>query len=390
AFPFSTVTGLAPPTGVTPSATVENGSAITPDLFDANRYTPLSQNWNFGIERQLTNSLNLEVDYVGVKGERIFRVVDGNPPQPDLVSSLEAFCVPTNPANTGFATSSGQCSHSTLQTINLWFGKEFGRLPFDAVNNNAFLQAVLNKSIAKSIYHGLQVNATQRLSHGVQIQGAYTYAHAIDDASDPLNPAAGNRTFPRNSFNLRPERGNSDFDVRQRAVINFIYQPNLGRGRGRLNSGAVGRVLEGWQVSGVTAFQGGLPYDIFGNRDSQHTGVSDRATIIGSGKGATHTGPALISFKLTPFDFASNLTRNQFFGPGVNNWNVVLQKDTPIRERLKLELRFEFYNLFNRPQFAQPDNLIQDATFGQSSASVRQPDQTTTARQIQFGAKLIF
>ena len=154
-------------------------------------------------------------------------------------------------------------------------------------------------------------------------------------------------------------------------------------------------MLEGWRISGVTAFQSGLPYDIFGNHDSQHTGRNDRATIIGpktipSGKGATQTGPALSSFQQTPYDFASNLTRNQFFGPGVNNWNLVLQKDTPIRERLKLELRFEFYNLFNRPQFAQPDNLIQDATFGQSSASVRQPDQTTTARQIQFGAKLIF
>ncbi len=178
-------------------------------------------------------------------------------------------------------------------------------------------------------------------------------------------------------------------------MINFIYQPNIGRGRGRLNSGAVGRVLEGWRVSGITAFQSGLPYDIFANRDSQHTGLSDRATIIGpktipSGQGATQTGPALSSFERTPYDFASNLSRNQFFGPGVDNWNVVLAKDTPIRERLKLELRFEFYNLFNRVQFLQPDNLIQDTTFGQSSGTIVQPDGTTGARQIQFGAKLIF
>ena len=60
-------------------------------------------------------------------------------------------------------------------------------------------------------------------------------------------------------------------------------------------------------------------------------------------------------------------------------------------ERLKLELRFEFYNLFNRPQFGQPDNLIQDTqSFGQSSTQIGQPDFTTGARQIQFGAKLVF
>ena len=158
----------------------------------------------------------------------------------------------------------------------------------------------------------------------------------------------------------------------------------------------MGRALEGWQISGVTVLQTGLPYDIFGNRDSQHTGLSDRATIIGpktipSGKGATQTGPALSSFEQTPYDFASNLTRNQFFGPGIDNWNVNLSKVTAIRERLKLELRFEFYDLFNRVQFGQPDNLIQDRlSFGQSFTQIGQADGTTGARQIQFGAKLIF
>jgi len=65
---------------------------------------------------------------------------------------------------------------------------------------------------------------TKQMSHGFQIQGAYTYSHSIDDASDPLVAAAGNRTFPRNSLNLRPERGNSDFDIRHRLVINYIYE----------------------------------------------------------------------------------------------------------------------------------------------------------------------
>ena len=404
--PLAPVTGLPAPGTVSTSATVTDldpltftGGLVTSVPFDADFHTPLSQNWNFGIQRQITNSLDLDVNYIGVKSERLFRQVDGNPPQAALVSQLEAYCKDPNNAFGCVDTPTS----SSLTGLLLWVGKEFGVLPFDAANNTALVSLAFGgpgtyskKSIATSIYHGLQVNATERLSHGVQVQAAYTYSHSLDNASDPLNPAEGNRSFPRNSLNLGPERGNSDFDVRHRAVINFIYQPNLGRGRGYWNSGAIGRLMEGWQVSGIGTFQTGLPFDVFGSRDSQHTGVSDRATLIGpkgipSGAGRTQTGPALSSFEQTSFDFASNLTRNQFYGPGVNNWNFVLSKDQGITERLKLQLRFEFYNLFNRVWFRQPDNLISDVgTFGTSTATATQPDASTSARQIQFGLKLLF
>jgi Carboxypeptidase regulatory-like domain len=406
--PFVPVTGLPAPTTVPATATVTNldpntflGGLVTADLFDPNFRTPYSENWNFGIQHQLTNSLNLEVNYVGVHGLRLFRQVDGNPPQPGLVSQLETFCKdPNNPFGCVDSANS-----STLRNVLLWIGAEIGALPFDAVNNNALVislpvlsgpGAFLQKSIASSTYNGLQVNLTQRMSHGVQMQVAYTYSHAIDNASDPINPAAGNRAFPRNSFNIQAERGNSDFDVRHRASINFIYEPDIGRGRGHLNSGFAGRILEGWQMSGITTFQSGLPFDVFGNRDSQHTGLSGRANVVGStaipaGSDETQTGPPLRAFALAPFDIAPNLGRNVFYGPGVNNWNVNLQKETALTERLKLQLRFEFYNLFNRVQFGQPDNLIADTqSFGLSSSQVGQPDGTTGARQIQFAAKLLF
>ena len=260
----------------------------------------------------------------------------------------------------------------------------------------------MNRSIAKSYYNGLQVNVTQRLSHGVNIHGAYTWSHSLDDASDPLDPAGGgtgasaNRSLPRNSYNLRPEYGNSDFDVRHRLSIDFVYLPNLGRGRGYLNHGAAGRIMEGWQLSGIATFQTGVPYDIFGYRDDQHTGLSDRPEVIGprgipAGMGRTQTGPALSSFTLSNYDTPSNLSRNQFFGPGINNWNVGLLKDQAITERVKVQLRFEFYNLFNHAQLGIPDNAIGDVgTFGTSYYQVGQPDGTTGARQIQFGLKLLF
>ncbi len=154
--------------------------------------------------------------------------------------------------------------------------------------------------------------------------------------------------------------------------------------------------MEGWEISGISTFQTGLPFDVFGDRDSQHTGLSDRAELVGptaipAGAPRLETGPPLSAFQLVPYDQASNLSRNKFFGPGVNNWNTALMKNQSITERVKLQLRFEFYNLFNRVQFGQPDNLIADTgTFGMSSGQVGQPDGTTGARQIQFAMKLLF
>jgi hypothetical protein len=325
---------------------------------------------------------------------------------------LVAFCVPGNPNNTGFAvsanptfgTAAGQCNQSTLTFANLWLGSDFfGALPFNAVNNNAFVDpttgttgGALNKSIGNSTYNGLQVNLQKRLSNGLQIQGAYTFAHSIDDINDPLAAAAGNRNFPRNSFDLRAERGNSDFDIRHRGVVNFIYEPNIGRGRAHLSAGIVGRVLEGWSITGLVSAQTGHPYDIFGNRDSNHTGLSARATIIGSpsqpaGVDETFTGPALSAFELTPYNQQPNLSKNFFYGPNEVNVDSALLKNTSITERAKLQLRFEFFNLFNHTQFGQPGNAIAaPGTFGVSTSTLTRADGTTSARQIQVAGKIIF
>jgi hypothetical protein len=125
--------------------------------------------------------------------------------------------------------------------------------------------SALVKSIGNSTYNGLQVNLQKRPSNGFQIQGAYTFSHAISDVNDPLNPVAGNNDFPHNSFDLKAERGNSDFDIRHRGVVNFIYEPNIGRGRGHFTQGIVGRLLEGWSLTGVIQAQTGHPYNVIGN-----------------------------------------------------------------------------------------------------------------------------
>src|ERR1700723_2549368 len=411
--PGSQLQNQTAPAQVAPSAIVQQGAQTFPDIFSTGSNCgtgqtcsgikpPLIATWNLGIQREIASNLIVEANYVGNHGTRILRVVDGAPPQPALVSQLETFCA--NPAN-AFG-----CSESPLQFSKLFLGQEFGVLPFDAVNNNAFIDAFFDESSGHSWYNGLQIQVTERNFHGLQIQGSYTYAHALDDSSDPLSDTLGNGNFPIDSFDLRREKGNSGFDTRHRGVINFVYQPNIGRGKARFNEGFVGRALAGWELSGIAAFQTGLPYDIFGTADTLHTNLADRATVVNASvlktvpsmgafvpSSAVFTGENPLAFNPDnaaimpiPFDVPSNVGRNHWYGPGINNWNFNLAKTTAITERLNFQLRFEFYNMFNRTQFNKPDNTIGDPNFGYSTSQVGQNDGTTGARQVQIGAKFNF
>jgi hypothetical protein len=388
---------LTAPPSLQTSNTVTEGSGDPAFIIDPQLRMPYSQSWNLGVQRELPHSVLVEVNYVGSHGTRLLRVVDGNPPQAALVQQLEAFCVPSNPANQGFATLTGQCDQSTLQFNSLWFGAEEGQLPFDAVYNNAFFSAEYFNNAASSIYHALQANLTKRMSRGLMFQAAYTWAHAIDDSSDPLTPGSGNQGFPRNSLDLAAERGNSDFDVRQRLVLNYAWTLPVGRGHDHLAEGLAGRIFEGWEVAGITTFSGGLPYDIFTALDTAHTGQPQRpdynpaGTPLPVSNARTQTGPNPGLFSDPAFGSAGNLGRNHFYGPGLNNWDMLLQKTSRLSERVNLQLRAESYNLFNRTPFGQPGNLTSDpGTFGQSTSEVRQADLTTGARQLQFGMKLSF
>jgi hypothetical protein len=385
---------------------VTGTGAIFPDLFAHNIKPPSVVSWNFGIQHEVLPKVTLEMNYVGNHATRILRVVDGNPPQPALVNSLVNFC---SDPNNAFG-----CSNFTLQNGLLYVGQEFGLLPQNATNNNAFFHTFTDQTSGHSWYNGLQALVKARSTRGLQVQLSYTWAHALDNSSDPLVTTAGNGNYPVDSLALNREKGNSGFDTRQRAVVNFIYQPNIGRGKNFLSKGAVGRALEGWEISGIAAFQTGLPYDIFGPLDTLHTGLSDRATVINPGAlktvpstgkvnsaGGVFTGFNSGAFNLEdgvsapiPWGIPANVVRNNWYGPGVNNWDLSLSKTTALTERMSFQLRFETYNIFNRVQFAKPTagnaNFTNNPNFGYSFSQVGQNDGTTGARQIQLGAKVIF
>ena len=412
-FPFETINnafngaigGELVPTVVpdtTPSAIIPDGSNLAPIIFDTHFRNSASNSWNVGIQRELPGNNTIDLSYVASKGTHIYRQVDGNPPDPALVNQLVAFC--SDPTN-AFG-----CTPANVSGILLYEGTEFAGpvpgksvLPFNAVANNALVQPFYQRSVGNSIYNSLQLKVTHRWSHGLQVQGSYTWAHAIDDSSDPLAPAQGNRTFPRNSRNLAQDRGNSDNDVRHVAVINYIWEMPLGRGKGYLNSGALGRIFEGMQFSGIASVQTGRPMEIRCTRDSQRTGIAAWCSQAGDPFAAGTTGDdakasglkaffpnALDAFVTPDFGGPGSIGRNHFYGPGFVNFDMDFAKKTKLTERVGLEFRFECYNLFNHPHFQQPDNLQSDFTFGMISATATRPDATTSARQMQVALKLTF
>jgi hypothetical protein len=398
------VPAIAPET--TPSATIPDGAQLAPVIFDPHFRNSASNNWNFGIQRELPGNNTLEINYVGSKGTHIFRQMDGNAPDPILVNQLVTICSdPANPLNTT------GCTPDQVSGLNLYTGFENGVLPFNAVNHNAIVQPFYQVSNGNSFYNALQTKFTRRLSHGLQIQAAYTWAHAIDDSSDPLAPAQGNRTFPRNSRDLRQDRSNSDNDIRHVAVINYVWELPLGKGKGYLNHGVPGRIFEGIQFSGITTVQTGHPFEVRGRTDSQRTGISSWANQVGdpfaSGQNddpSVNGGNRVYFSNPSAFQnpvingLPGSVGRNQFYGPGFVNFDLVFAKHIKLTERFLAELRVEGFNIFNHPHFTNPGDFGNSlgnqvgnlGAFGLITSTAGRPDGTTSARQLQVALKLNF
>ncbi len=394
-----------------------------PLIFARNFRNSLVNSWYLGVQRELPWQIVADVAYVANQGHHIFRDVDPNPPQPALVAALLAACDGVTPFTningqqrvcfSGQAAVDAQVADQVSGAGNLYSGFESGRLPFNAVAHNAIGRsvsgsAVLVTSDANANYNSLQVKLTKRLQHGLQVQGAYTWSHAIDDSNDPIVPGGAGVAFARNPLNPAQDRGNSDHDIRHVAVINYIWELPFGRGKSYASSGVIGRILEGFEFSGVVTMQSGRAFDIIGQVDSQRVGRVGRTDVTGNPFGPTPEGTTFQpgtkifftnpgAFSNPPFDRAGNVGRNLFHGPNFFNSDFSLSKKTKLTERRAVETRLEVYNLFNRPNFTTPGegdgglgNGLNSGLFGVITSTVGRPDGTTGARQLQMAAKLTF
>ena len=377
-----------------------NGDFEILTLLDQNIKMPASQNWNLGIQRKLQGDLVFEVNYVGSHATHVIRSLDAVPPDPALVQVAIADCVANGVCAPG--DPDGVISNGALYTgID---GVAPPSIRNTAIQSQGFFPPTsITRTNSDANYNALQVKVNKQFSRGLQLGLAYTWSHAIDDSNDPLIPEVGEGSFPIDARNPNVTyKGNSDNDIRQRAVIDFSYELPFGRGKTYLAGGVTGRVLEGIQMSGIISTQTGHPYTIFTNLDNGRNGVNGSfPDVIGNpfanggprinADGNVLTGASNSNaFSSTFLGHIGDSGRNSFYGPHYTNADISLAKNMALGEHMKLQLRSEFFNIFNHPQFQQPHRGIGTDILGFSTATLIRSDGTTSARQIQLALKLIF
>ena len=231
-----------------------------------------------------------------------------------------------------------------------------------------------------SNYNAFQFTVEKRLSKGLTGLIGYTYSHAIDDVSTDFGGGTGTPQDPTCRF---CDRGNSAFDMRQRLTVSLTYGlPNFGM------QGWKRTMFGGWQINGLLQSQTGLPFTPGLNNPTVNTGTGSRPNRVASGNLASGQSlshwfdqtafatPALYTF--------GNSGRNILFGPGRTNLDASLFKDFRMAERMTLQFRAETFNLFNHPQFGQPNATIGSGAVGTITSIVGNPRQMQLALRIAF------
>jgi hypothetical protein len=249
----------------------------------------------------------------------------------------------------------------------------------------AFADIDLLESNRNSIYHSLQARFEQRLNFGLSLLASYTFAKSIDNGSSFFS-SAGDPNFPQDSYNLRAERGLSNFDVRHRFVASYGYD---------LPFRKASRWLKGWQTFGILQFQTGQPFTVslLPNFDNSNTGIdslgfgaNDRPNVVGNPRLSNPTANQWFNtsaFAIPPYGTFGNSGRNTVEGQRMATVDLSLVKNTTIRERATVQFRVEAFNALNRTNFGLPDNFIGSPTFGQILSA-------GNPRRVQLGLKLMF
>ena len=244
-------------------------------------------------------------------------------------------------------------------------------------------------NIASSNYNSLQVKAEKRATHGLYLLSAFTYSKAINDLPEICCAAP----FAQNSYDLAAERGRADFDQTLRWVLSFDYEVPFGKQGSRFSDGVVEAVLGGWHLGGIYTLARGFPFSPYLGFDPSNTGTQGivRPNQLRDGNLPRDQRTPNNWFDINAFAIPSgfsfgNAGRNVLTGPGQNVFDWLLSKQFRLTERQRLEFRAEFFNAFNHPNFAQPDNFIDD---GPGSAGVI-TSLAIPMRQIQFGLKYSF
>lgn len=384
--------------------------------FQPHLRSQVTSQYNLTIQRDLGSNMMLQVGYVGSEGHRLLASHDINPSNPqsclDIISiaaanpanvssyGSTATCAPTDedsqwsvtiPTGFPFHLPAGGVLTGTGQTINL-----VGLRPYSSPNCNpvtsvgcpvdgipVFTDIFAEDTIANSVYNALELMLQKRFSKGLQFQAAYTFSRSIDDGStfeETLNP-----------FNYNASRALSIFNSKQRFVISYDWELPI-----RKYSGVAGKVLDDWEISGITQFQSGFPIRLDTEDDNE---LIDSIFFLGT------EAPSLVApfqklnpkknngFWFNPNDFAdpplgsfnNGTQRTICCGPGLDDWDFSVHKKVPISETKYVQFRAEIFNIFNHTNYSNPDGNFQDGptAFGKITSA-------GDPRLVQFALKFFY
>ena len=342
---------------------------------------PYTEEYQLSVERQLGKATLLTASYVGTQGHHLLTSLEANPGDPALCLSVSqpsqiadgTVCGPNQENGVFYPVAGG-----TINGTRAPYGPNF-------TSDGYFI------TIGQSSYNSLQLSLRQRISR-LEFLAGYTYGKSLDNGSgygEQINPLdLGQKSL-------------SSFDVRHNFVVSYDYQLPFDRLQ------APSRLVKGWRLSGITRFSTGQPVTLFETDDRSLLGTASAGAISlpvdtpnftpGSLKiSDPRSGQPYFNVQLFSTEDLGTLgtARRRFFsGPGLNNWDMALLKDTLIKEGVNLEFRAELFNAFNHAQFGQPDGNVNNKQFDNEGHYVGSFGTIHTAnppRIMQLSLKLIF
>ncbi|MCL5745851.1 MAG: TonB-dependent receptor [Acidobacteria bacterium] len=376
--------GLNRPVGSSMGAATYAGQSI--QVWDSHPSTPYVWQWNLDVQQQLPGSMLIDLAYSGSRGVKLAqqRQFDAIPPSA-LPQGTGLQQLVNNPFASSIATGPLSQARVALRQLVLPYPQ------FTGIN-------VVNSTSANSIYHSMALKLEKRFGAGVSVLLSYTVSKLISDAGNGVGnlgtatDAGLDSTF-QNPYNLRAERSISEIDTPQSLTVSYVVALPFGPHKALLGSasGLAGKLLEGWQLGGVTSFRRGFPLMLsapvvgVGNRPNS-TGRSAQLPSSRSRSEEIRKWFDTSAFTLpSPFTYGNvSRTLPDVRGPSLTNIDLSLFKDNTIRERVKLQVRAEAFNLLNTPHFWLPNTTFGNLQFGQISSTTGFP------RVLQFALKLTF
>jgi hypothetical protein len=343
-------------------APVTTGTPFTQSTWFADPYLkrPYADQWNFGVQQQVTSSAVLTANYVGSVGRRL-----------DIGGAYNVAMAAGGNANC--PTSTPNCG-----------------APFPYIGPTAY-----DRSQGKSTYNALQVSLNGRHQHGLTYLISYTWSKSLDLGCSGFYGVEG--CSIQNPYNLQADKGPSATDLPQIFSAAWVYALPFGKG-GKFSSGTpiVNALIGGWNLNGVLSFNSGTPFDVGTSLDIAHTGNYnygngygyERANLVGNPYPGNKTPNEWINtaaFAYPASNTFGDLGRDSLRSDWNKNLDLSIFRQFPITERFRIEFRFETFNLTNTPVWATPGtNLDSTLLFGRVTHTANVP------RQLQFGLKLYF